>query len=94
MIIGDTSLSHPNKALFPGLRMGYMVAPRPLLKALAVERHLSDRQPSSLTQAVLLDFMESGEFAAHIRRRRLAYQLDFRHRADPEDRGRLPHHRR
>jgi GntR family transcriptional regulator / MocR family aminotransferase len=62
-----------NKALFPGLRMGYMVAPRPLVKALSVERHLTDRQPSSVTQAVVLDFMESGEFAAHIRRRRVAY---------------------
>jgi GntR family transcriptional regulator/MocR family aminotransferase len=33
-----------------------------------------DRQPPSLTQAILLDFMAEGQFAAHIRRRRLAYK--------------------
>ncbi|MGA0605817.1 PLP-dependent aminotransferase family protein [Phenylobacterium sp. VNQ135] len=63
-----------NKALFPGLRLGYMVAPRPLADALAKARQLIDRQPPTVTQAVLLDFIESGQFAAHIRRRRLAYR--------------------
>jgi len=63
-----------NKALFPGLRLGYMVAPRSLAAALAKARQLIDRQPPTLTQAVLLDFMESGQFAAHVRRRRLAYR--------------------
>jgi GntR family transcriptional regulator/MocR family aminotransferase len=37
-------------------------------------RHLMDRQPSSITEAIALDFMESGAFAAHIRRRRIAYK--------------------
>jgi GntR family transcriptional regulator/MocR family aminotransferase len=63
-----------NKALFPGLRLGYMVAPRSLASALAKARQLTDRQPPTITQAVALDFMESGQFAAHIRRRRLAYR--------------------
>lgn len=63
-----------NKALFPGLRLGYMVAPRPLAAALTAARQLTDRQPPTLTQAVVLDFMESGQFAAHIRRRRIAYK--------------------
>lgn len=63
-----------NKAIFPGLRLGYLVAPRALAPALAQARRLMDRQPSSLTQAIVLDFMREGEFAAHIRRRRLAYK--------------------
>lgn len=63
-----------NKALFPGLRLGYMVAPCSLAGALAKARQLTDRQPPTITQAVVLDFMESGQFAAHIRRRRLAYR--------------------
>ncbi|WP_309090744.1 PLP-dependent aminotransferase family protein [Phenylobacterium sp.] len=63
-----------NKALFPGIRLGYMVAPQSLSAALAKARQLSDRQPPTLTQAVVLDFFESGQFAAHIRRRRLAYR--------------------
>lgn len=63
-----------NKALFPGLRMGYAVVPPPLVGAFAAARQLMDRQPSTLTQAILLDFMADGAFAAHIRRRRIAYK--------------------
>jgi len=62
-----------NKSLFPGIRLGYMVAPKPLVQPLATLRRLADRQPPTLTQAITLDFLESGQFAAHIRRRRLAY---------------------
>jgi GntR family transcriptional regulator/MocR family aminotransferase len=63
-----------NKALFPGLRLGYLVAPKSLAAAMATARQIMDRQPSTLTQAILLDFMQGGHFAAHIRRRRLAYR--------------------
>lgn len=63
-----------NKSLFPGLRLGYLVAPRALTASLAGLRRLADRQAPTLTQAITLDFMESGQFAAHIRRRRLAYK--------------------
>jgi len=63
-----------NKSLFPGLRMGFLVAPRSLASAIAAARQLVDRQPSTITQAIVLDFMACGEFASHIRRRRLAYR--------------------
>jgi GntR family transcriptional regulator / MocR family aminotransferase len=63
-----------NKALFPGLRMGYAVVPRPLLRAFVTARYLMDRQPSTLSQAVVAAFMEDGHFAAHIRRMRLLYR--------------------
>jgi GntR family transcriptional regulator/MocR family aminotransferase len=63
-----------NKSLFPGLRLGYLVAPRPLAATFAEARELIDRQPPTPTQAIVQDFMASGEFAAHVRRRRLAYR--------------------
>jgi GntR family transcriptional regulator / MocR family aminotransferase len=63
-----------NKALFPGLRLGYVVVPRPLLRAFVTTRYLMDRQPSSLCQAVVTDFIEEGHFAAHLRRTRLMYR--------------------
>ncbi|MCI3134088.1 PLP-dependent aminotransferase family protein [Phenylobacterium aquaticum] len=62
-----------NKALFPGLRLGYLVAPRALVGPLSQARRMMDRQAPTLTQAIVLDFMAEGEFAAHIRRRRVAY---------------------
>ena len=63
-----------NKALFPGLRLGYAVVPPALLKNFIGTRYLVDRQPSSLAQAVVADFIEEGHFAAHLRRMRLQYE--------------------
>ena len=63
-----------NKALFPGLRLGYAVVPPALLKPFITARYLTDRQPSSLAQAVVADFIEEGHFAAHLRRMRLQYK--------------------
>jgi GntR family transcriptional regulator/MocR family aminotransferase len=63
-----------NKALFPGLRMGYAVVPPSLVRAFITARYLMDRQPSSLCQAVVAAFMEEGHFAAHIRRMREMYR--------------------
>jgi GntR family transcriptional regulator / MocR family aminotransferase len=62
-----------NKALFPGLRLGYAVLPRALVRAFVTARYLIDRQPSGLCQAVATAFMEEGHFAAHIRRMREMY---------------------
>ena len=63
-----------NKALFPGLRLGYAVIPHALLKPFVAARYLMDRQPSTLSQAVVAAFMHEGHFAAHIRRMRVLYK--------------------
>ena len=63
-----------NKALFPGLRIGYVVVPRALLPAFIGARYLIDRQPATLQQAVVPEFMQQGHFAAHIRRMRQLYR--------------------
>jgi len=63
-----------NKALFPGLRIGYAVVPRALLHAFVGARYLIDRQPATLQQAVVSEFMQQGHFAAHIRRMRQLYR--------------------
>jgi len=63
-----------NKALFPGLRLGYAVVPHALLRPFVAARYLMDRQPSTLSQAVVAAFLEDGHFAAHIRRMRLLYR--------------------
>jgi GntR family transcriptional regulator / MocR family aminotransferase len=63
-----------NKALFPGLRMGYAVVPPALLSTFATARYLLDRQPPALSQAVLAEFMQQGHFATHVRRMRQMYR--------------------
>jgi GntR family transcriptional regulator/MocR family aminotransferase len=63
-----------NKALFPGLRLGYAVVPRAMLAAFATARYLMDRQAPTLYQTVLAQFMQQGHFAAHVRRMRQIYR--------------------
>jgi GntR family transcriptional regulator/MocR family aminotransferase len=63
-----------NKVLFPGLRIGYLVAPAPLVRRFVNARHLGDRQPPTLSQAVLVDFMAEGHLVAHFRRMRQLYR--------------------
>ena len=63
-----------NKALFPGLRIGYAVVPHELLPAYTSARYLMDRQPPTLYQTVVAEFMQQGHFAGHIRRIRQLYR--------------------
>ena len=63
-----------NKALFPGLRLGYAILPPALLRPFATARYLSDRQPSTLYQSVVAAFIAEGHFAAHVRRMRTLYR--------------------
>jgi GntR family transcriptional regulator/MocR family aminotransferase len=63
-----------NKALFPGLRLGYAVVPASLARAFVSARYLMDRQPSSLCQEVVAAFMAEGHFTAHLRRMRELYR--------------------
>ena len=63
-----------NKALFPGLRLGYAVIPYPLLDRAVMTRYLIDRQPPSLHQSVAAEFVQLGYLASHIRRMRQLYR--------------------
>jgi len=62
-----------SKVLFPGLRLGYIVAPPSLAEPLAQAKAVVDRHSPVVPQAVLADFIRQGHFARHIRRTRDAY---------------------
>ena len=61
-----------SKVAFPGLRVGWVIAPRPLVAHLAALKQTSDLHSDHLSQAVLLRFAESGELRKHIERTRHA----------------------
>jgi GntR family transcriptional regulator/MocR family aminotransferase len=63
-----------SKALLPGLRVGYLVAPRALSPRLALLRYAADNYTSTLTQAALADLIETGAFERHVRRVRALYE--------------------
>ncbi len=63
-----------SKMLAPGLRLGYLVAPRPLVARLTELKSASDRYTPGLMQLVLARFIAEGRLAAHVRRMRAVYR--------------------
>lgn len=57
-----------SKIAFPGLRVGWVVAPRPVVARLAEAKQWADLHSDHLSQAILLRFAESGELARHLER--------------------------
>jgi GntR family transcriptional regulator/MocR family aminotransferase len=60
-------------ALFPSVRLGYLVIPPDLIERFLAIRFAMDVGLPALTQAVVADFIREGHFARHIRRMRLIY---------------------
>jgi 2-aminoadipate transaminase len=57
-----------SKIAFPGLRVGWVIAPRPLIARLTEAKQVCDLHSDQLSQAVLLKFAESGRLGAHLAR--------------------------
>jgi GntR family transcriptional regulator/MocR family aminotransferase len=62
-----------SKAIFPALRLGYLVVPPELVDATAAVRSQHDFLAPMLEQHVLTDFIEGGHFERHVRRVRQVY---------------------
>jgi Transcriptional regulators containing a DNA-binding HTH domain and an aminotransferase domain (MocR family) and their eukaryotic orthologs len=62
-----------SKILCPALRLGYIVAPEPLVDSLVKIRSAMDQHSSPIDQATLARFMTEGFFLSHIRRMRKTY---------------------
>ncbi len=56
------------KTLFPALRLGYQVLPRPLVAAFLDAKWAADRFSPTLEQRALADFIASGQFERYLRR--------------------------
>ena len=62
-----------SKVGFPGLRVGWMVAPRPLLEHLNALKQRSDVHASMLSQAAMYEFARQGLLHKHVRRAKKVY---------------------
>lgn len=61
-----------SKVSFPGLRVGWAIAPKSVIARLAEAKQISDLHSDQLSQAVLLRFAKSGELARHLEKTRAA----------------------
>ena len=62
-----------SKILAPGLRLGFVVAPRPLIDRLARERYLVDRQGDHALELAIAELIEDDELGRHTRKMRRIY---------------------
>ena len=62
-----------SKLLSPALRIGYLVVPATLRHSVKTYLSLTGSRASLIPQPVLANFMDSGEFAIHLRRCRRIY---------------------
>jgi GntR family transcriptional regulator / MocR family aminotransferase len=62
-----------SKILAPGLRLGFVVAPKKVVEALARTRFLVDRQGDQILELAIAELIEDGEVERHARRMRRHY---------------------
>jgi GntR family transcriptional regulator / MocR family aminotransferase len=63
-----------SKVLAPGLRAGFVVAPRAVLGRMAAHRAILDRQGDRAMERAIAELMEEGEVQRHVWRTRRVYQ--------------------
>jgi GntR family transcriptional regulator/MocR family aminotransferase len=62
-----------SRTIFPALRIGYVVAPPPLVSAFLAAKWIADRHTAILEQETLAEFIASGAYERHLRRARRAH---------------------
>jgi GntR family transcriptional regulator / MocR family aminotransferase len=63
-----------SKTLAPGLRLGWLVVPEPLLDAVTAAKESDDLGTPVVEQLALADFLERGQLDRHLRRTRVVYR--------------------
>jgi 2-aminoadipate transaminase len=62
------------KVAFPGLRVGWIVAPAAAIERLRIVKQMSDLHTDQLAQATLAEFLKRGLFQKHLTRMRKLYR--------------------
>jgi len=62
-----------SKVLSPGLRVGYVAAPRSVVARLADFRYSTDREGNHVVERAVAELLEDGEAGRHVRRARKVY---------------------
>ncbi len=62
-----------SKVLYPGIKIGYLVVPSPLIESFKIALYDLQRPGQLMVQAALADFIALGHFTTHIRKIRQTY---------------------
>jgi GntR family transcriptional regulator / MocR family aminotransferase len=62
-----------SKVLYPGIKLGYLVVPKPLVAAFKQAHYDLNRPGQMPLQAALAEFIEMGHFSSALRRARQSY---------------------
>jgi GntR family transcriptional regulator/MocR family aminotransferase len=57
-----------SRTIYPALRVGYMIVPKPLVDAFTGAKWINDQQSATLEQRTLAEFLASGAYERHLRR--------------------------
>lgn len=63
-----------SKLLLPGLRIGFVVAPKDVIKSMSHAAASIDRQGNALTELAVADLIKSGELRRHVRKALQVYR--------------------
>lgn len=63
-----------SKTIFPGLRVGWVVAPEPVIDRLAMEKQYDDLHSANLSQWLLTQFLAEGHLSSHVEMLRAEYK--------------------
>lgn len=62
-----TRLSSFSKTISPGLRVGYAVGPKDVIQKMELLKQGADVHTPNLSQELVMEYLKSGEFDAHVR---------------------------
>lgn len=68
------SLGTFSKMVFPGLRLGWLVAPRPVIRRLALAKQTEDLHSSTIGQWIMHEMLQSGALERHLTHMRDVYR--------------------
>ncbi len=63
-----------SKILAPGMRLGWVVAPREIMEALVIAKQASDLHSNYLSQRIASEYLDHEDIDGHIRKIRTAYK--------------------
>jgi len=62
-----------SKTVVPGFRLGWIVAPKPIMEKLIIAKQAADLHTSHFTQAIIYQYLTDNDFDSHVSKIRTAY---------------------